>query len=58
MTREFDEMYDKHLIIHKKHPQAYEAAEKDFMLKYNHMKYTSSESYRQSRRKRIRKKRK
>jgi hypothetical protein len=55
LTKVFDDLFDAELRKQIPHHKAYEAAEKNFKAEYNHFKYSSFESYRQSRSRRIKK---
>jgi hypothetical protein len=55
LRREFDDLFDENLRKQIPHHQAYTEAEREFKSKYNHTKYSSFESYRLSRSRRIKK---
>lgn len=55
LRKVFDELFDQELKKQIPHHLAYTEAEKNFKAEYNHNKYSSFESYRQSRSKRIKK---
>lgn len=52
----FDELFDEKLKKQIPHHKAYAEAEEDFVRQFNHKKYSSFESYRQVRSKRIKRK--
>lgn len=56
LADEFHSIFEKHLRKQVTHSKAYEDAEAEFQGKYNHNKYSGFESFRISRRYRIRKK--
>lgn len=58
LAKRFDEIFEAKLKKQIPHHKAYEEAEDEFEGEYNHRKYSSFESYRVSRSKRINKKRK
>jgi hypothetical protein len=55
LAKVFDELFESKLRSGVAHHIAYEQAENDFEQKFNHRKYSSSESYRKCRSKRIKK---
>jgi hypothetical protein len=55
LKREFDDLFDEKLKKQIPHHQAYTEAEREFKSKYNHPKYSSFDSYRKARSRRIRK---
>lgn len=55
LAKIFDDIFDRKLQLQLPHHKAYEEAEDEFSSKYKHRKYSSFDSYRLSRSKRIKK---
>lgn len=55
LAKIFDEIFDRNLRKQLPHHKAYEEAEDEFASKFNHRKYSSFDSYRLSRSRRIKK---
>jgi hypothetical protein len=53
LAKIFDEIFDRHLTKQIPHYKAYEDAEDEFEREYKHRRYSSFESYRVSRTRRI-----
>jgi hypothetical protein len=54
LVKKFDDLFEEKLKKQIPHHRAYEEAEEDFESEHKHRKYSSFESYRYSRSKRIR----